>query len=168
MDFSELSVRAEGAYPEPLIPYPNPLEAKKLMNDYGGRDSETTAVMQYTYQSYILHKEFPAYADKLEQIGIVEMGHHELLGLSIAALGSFPVIGGRNAFWNGSFVNYITDLVKLLEADIQGEELAILNYEKTILSLQSESLKQVIERIILDEKQHIVCLKAMLISARNK
>ena len=168
MDFTELSVRAEGAYPEPLIPYPNPLEAKKLMNDYGGRDSETTAIMQYAYQSYILRKEFPAYADKLEEIAIVEMGHHEQLGTSISALGSFPVIGGRNSFWNGSFVNYITDLVKLLEADIQGEELAIVNYEKTILVLQSESLKQMIERIILDEKQHIVVLKAMLICAKSK
>lgn len=168
MDFNELATAADLPYPEPLIPYPNPLEAKKLMNDYGGRDSETTAVLQYMYQSYILNKEFPDYSKAIEKIAIVEMHHHELLGTSIAELGGFPVIGGRNTFWNGSFVNYVTDLVKLLEADIQGEEIAIANYEKTILSLQSESLKQMIERIILDEEQHIIVFKAMLACAKAR
>lgn len=164
MNFEDLSVAADLPYPQPLILYPNPLEAKKLMNDYGGRDSETTAIMQYMYQHYMLKKDYPAYADKLEEIAIAEMHHHDLLGTSIAQLGGFPVIGGRNTFWNGSFVNYVTDIKKMLEADIQGEELAIANYKKTILTLQSEELKAMIERIILDEKQHIVVLKAMLMS----
>ncbi len=166
MDFQDLSAVSDLPYPEPIIPYSNPIEAKKLMNDYGGRDSEPTAIMQYIYQSYILKRDYPEYAAKLEEIAISEMHHHELLGTSIAAYGSFPVIGGRNTFWNGSFVNYVTDLVRLLEADIQGEELAIANYEKTILCLQNDSVKQMIERIIVDEEIHVAILKSMLACAK--
>lgn len=168
MNFEDLSVTADLPYPEPLILYPNPLEAKKLMNDYGGRDSETTAIMQYMYQHYMLKKDYPAYADKLEEIAIAEMHHHDLLGTSIAQLGGFPVIGGKNSFWNGSYVNYINDPIKMLEIDIHGEDLAIANYEKTILVLQNDSIKQLIERIIADEEQHIIVLKAMLDYLKGK
>lgn len=162
MDFSNMKVTVDMPYPEPIIPYKNPNEAKKLMNDYGGRDSETTAILQYMYQSYILEDSYPEISKKIEEIAIIEMHHHEMLGTTIARLGGYPVIGGRNSFWNGSYVNYINDPVKLIEADIQGEELAIVNYEKTILLLQNESIKQMIERIILDEEQHIKVFNAIL------
>ena len=152
MNFSDLSVRKDLPYPEPVIPYPNPVEAKKLMNDYGGRDSETTAILQYVYQSYVLSREFPEFSKKLEEI---------------AAYGSFPVIGGRTAFWNGSYVNYATDLIKLLEYDIQGELCAIENYKNTILCVQNDTLKATIERIIEDEELHVVVLKAMLATAKE-
>lgn len=103
MNFSDLSVRKDLPYPEPVIPYPNPVEAKKLMNDYGGRDSETTAILQYVYQSYVLSREFPEFSKKLAEIAACEMKHQKILGTAIAAYGSFPVIGGRTAFWNGSY-----------------------------------------------------------------
>lgn len=45
-------------------PYPNvenvrknPMDAKKLMNSYGGRNSETGAILTYAYQSYVVKKE---------------------------------------------------------------------------------------------------------------
>ena len=47
-------------------PYPNvenvrknPMDAKKLMNSYGGRNSETGAILTYAYQSYVVKKEHP-------------------------------------------------------------------------------------------------------------
>ncbi len=168
MDFSSLSVISELPYPEPIIPYSNPVEAKKLMNDYGGRDSETTAIFGYAYQSYILSREYPLFSQKLLEIAEVEMRHHKILGTAISAYGSFPVIGGRTAFWNGSYVNYATNLIKLLESDIQGELCAIENYKKTALSLQNQTLKAVIERIILDEELHVTVLKAMLSTAKEE
>lgn len=167
MNFSDLSVRKDLPYPEPVIPYPNPVEAKKLMNDYGGRDSETTAILQYVYQSYVLSREFPEFSKKLAEIAVCEMKHQKILGSAIAAYGSFPVIGGRTAFWNGSYVNYATDLIKLLEYDIQGELCAIENYKNTILCVQNNTLKAVIERIIEDEELHVVVLKAMLATAKE-
>ena len=87
MDFVDLKVTADLPYPETVIPYKNPLEAKKLMNDYGGRDSETTAIMQYIYQAYMLHETEPEIAKKLEEIAVVEMlttKASERLSLSLA------------------------------------------------------------------------------------
>lgn len=80
MNFSDLSVRKDLPYPEPVIPYPNPVEAKKLMNDYGGRDSETTAILQYVYQSYVLSREFPEFSKKLAEIAACEMKHQKSSG----------------------------------------------------------------------------------------
>lgn len=85
MNFSDLSVRKDLPYPEPVIPYPNPVEAKKLMNDYGGRDSETTAILQYVYQSYVLSRDFPEFSKKLQEIAACEMKHQKILGTAIAA-----------------------------------------------------------------------------------
>lgn len=72
MNFSDLSVRKDLPYPEPVIPYPNPVEAKKLMNDYGGRDSETTAILQYVYQSYVLSREFPEFSKNLQRLRLAK------------------------------------------------------------------------------------------------
>lgn len=153
--------RVDLPYPEVVIEHKNPLEGKRLMNDYAGKESETTAIMTYIYQSYVLAETYPEIADALEHIGIAEMTHHELLGTTIARLGNYPVIGGRNQFWNGSFVNYTVDVRKILKIDIEGEEQAIINYEKTIAVLENDSIKRLIERIILDEELHIKILKGL-------
>lgn len=164
MNFEELSVKIDAPYPTPLIPYNNPLEAKKLMNDYSGRDGETTAILQYCYQAYVLKKEYPLYSQKLKEIAMVEMKHHMLLGVTISGLGGFPVIGGKNTFWNGGNINYVGNLKKMIEVDIQSEEVAIYNYKNTLLQIQNADIKSLIDRIILDEQQHIVVFKAMLLN----
>lgn len=46
--------------------------------------------------------------------------------------------------------------------NIAAEEAAILNYERTVLNLRTESVKQLVERIILDEELHIKIFKEML------
>ena len=85
----------------------------------------------------------------------------ELLGEAIVALGGYPIIGGRT-YWNGSYVNYTLDTKKFLRQNILAEENAILNYERTILNLSQDSLKQLLERIILDEELHIKLFKELL------
>lgn len=157
VDLSKYS--AAGEYPT-VDKVREPLEAKKLQNVYSGRESELTAVLQYTFQNYIVENE--ELKDLLEGISINEMKHHELLGEAIAALGGYPVMGGRNYPWSGSFVNYANETKRLLEIDIQGEEQAIVNYEKVILMLTNEQAKALIARIIEDEEKHIQLLTAAL------
>lgn len=156
-------IRLDLPYPEVVIEHKDPSEAKKLMDDYAGKESETTAILTYIYQSYILKDSHPDISKTLESIGISEMFHHELLGTTIARLGNYPVIGGRNTFWNGSFVNYVTDVRKILKVDIAAEKQAIVNYERTIAVLTNDSIKRLIERIILDEELHIKILNEMLL-----
>ena len=54
------------------------------------------------------------------------------------------------------------DPKKYLQQNIVGEETAILNYERTVLNLKTESVKLLLERIILDEELHIKIFKELL------
>lgn len=150
------------------LPYPeveaveNLADSKLLMPDYGGPAGELTAVTTYCFQNYITRKN-KELADALMHVAMVEMHHHELLGETIYKLGGYPVMGGRT-YWNGSFVNYTLDPKKYLQQNIMAEETAILNYERTILNLKTESVKLLLERIILDEEVHIKIFKELLAS----
>lgn len=148
------------------LPYPeltldkNLGDSKILMPSYAGTYSEMTAVMTYTYQHFVSTDQI---ASLLEGISVVEMKHFELLGKAITRLGGYPVIGGRT-YWSGQNVNYTLDPKRFLKQNIIAEETAILNYERAILNLSQDSLKQMLERIILDEEIHIKLFKDCLAS----
>lgn len=148
------------------LPYPelevdkNVAESKLLMPSYAGATSEQTAVMTYCFQSYISIAR-PDFAKALIDIAKCEMKHHSLLGKTIYLLGGYPVIGSRS-YWSGNLVNYTLDPRKYLQQNIIAEESAIINYERTILNLKSESVKMLLERIILDEEVHIETFKELL------
>jgi bacterioferritin len=150
------------------LPYPeievqeNIADSKLLMPSYGGAASEMTAILTYSFQSYISLKT-PELKQTLEGVALNEMHHHKMLGTAIYKLGGYPVMGGRT-YWNGSFVNYTLDPKKFLQQNIMAEETSILNYERTILNLKTESVKLLLERIILDEEQHIKIFKELLIA----
>lgn len=148
------------------LPYPaitveqNQKDAKILMGVYSGACGELTAIMTYAYQSYITQKRHELH-DTLIGIAKVEMHHHSLLGESIYALGGYPVMGARN-YWSGSYADYTLNIQNFLKNDIASEQNAILNYERTMLNIETESVKALIERIILDEQLHIKILTQTL------
>ena len=69
---------------------------------------------------------------------------------------------GARTYWNGSFVTYTLDPRKYLRENILAEQNAIMNYERTILNLSTDSVKMLLERIILDEEVHISVFKQLL------
>ncbi len=148
------------------LPYPqiqvtqNLSQAKLLMPLYAGVSSELTAVLTYCFQSYISTKH-PDIAHAIECIAKVEMLHHKLLGKTIYALGGYPIMGART-YWSGNYANYTLPVKKFLEDDILAEKNTISNYEQTILNIENESVKTLLERIILDEEIHIEVLKSLL------
>ncbi len=150
---------SELPYPE-ITPREDIADAKLLMPSYGGATSELTAILTYAFQSYICY-DIEELKYPLEQIAIVEMRHHELLGTTITKLGGYPIMGNRT-YWNGSFVDYTLEPKKFLEQNIISEETAILNYERTILNLNDDQVKLLLERIILDEEIHIKVFKELL------
>lgn len=149
------------------LPYPeiecaeNLSDGKLLMPSYGGAAGELTAITTYCFQRYVTRDR--EIADALAGIAKAEMHHHELLGNAIVKLGGYPVMGSRT-YWSGSFVNYTLDPKKFLRENITAEETAILNYERTVLALRTESVKMLLERIILDEELHIKIFKDLLSS----
>ncbi len=146
-------------YPE-IEPVENLADSKLLMPSYGGPAGELTAITTYSFQSFVAEKNREL-VDVLEKIAQVEMHHYALLGTAIYRLGGYPVTGGRT-YWSGSYVNYTLDPKKFIMQNIAAEEAAILNYERTVLNLRTESVKQLVERIILDEELHIKIFKEML------
>ncbi len=157
MDLSKYA--SDLPYPEIEVE-PNVAEAKLLMPLYAGAVSELTAILTYTFQQYVTPKH-PEIVETLEGIAITEMRHHELLGKTIFKLGGYPVMGARN-YWNGSLVNYTLNPRKYLRENIVAEENTIANYERTILSLSTDSVKLLLERIILDEEIHVRLFKELL------
>lgn len=143
-------------------PYPNvenvrknPMDAKKLMNSYGGRNSETGAILTYAYQSYVVKKEHPELASMLEQVAVVEMKHHELLGTAIYSLGGLPVVAGRNAYFSAAGLDYSVRAKEFLVRNVREEEAAIREYEALEKTLATPEIRELVKRIVEDELLHV-------------
>lgn len=154
--------KADLPYPDTKITTQSMYEIRLLMPVYGGRESETTAIMTYAYQSYVLKEKYPEIADCLLHIGITEMEHHEMLGLAITMLGGTPYIGGNHSYWQGSYANYSKDLKIILQNDIADEKKAVRDYKEVISTTKMPEIVTMVERIIEDELVHIKTLTSIL------
>lgn len=157
----EYQTRAPQPYPEIKIEIESMPEVRLLMPAYAGKESETTAIMGYIYQHYVLAPEFEEISNVLEKIAITEMTHHDMLGTMIVQLGGTPIIGGNYNYWNGSYVNYTKNPLTIINNDILDEKKAIADYQNIIRKSKYENVKQVIARIILDEEVHIKTLEKL-------
>lgn len=158
-------------YPEIKVESNNEYYAKILMEDYSGLVSEMSAITQYTYQfidKFNFDKEF---YETLENISIVEMKHLEILGKLIKLLGVDPVFKSSNncylTYWSSSYIDYNTNIIKMLEVDIKSEENAINNYIYHISLINDKYIKDILYRIIEDEKKHIECFETLLCKYSN-
>ena len=139
----------------------SPFEVRLLMPVYGGKGSETTAIMGYIFQSYALADKEPEISKCLEQIAISEMRHHDLIGTAIVRLGGIPYIGDNRGDWQGGYVNYTLNVKDMIDADIAGEKSAITAYKDVIKFSKNEEVKAMIARIIKDEEIHIETLESI-------
>ena len=133
-------------------------DARMLQDLYGGRASETTAIIQYCFQSYVLRPTRPELADLLIAIAKVEMRHHELLGQAIFGCGKPPLVASNCCFWSASAVDWSEDAVNILERDIADETRAAQAYERTAKLLHSPSLAALLMRVAEDERLHVALL----------
>lgn len=136
--------------------------AKLLLDDYASSGSELTAVTQYVYASILATKN-PTIAETFLGIGIVEMGHLDLLGDTILALGVKPkYLSAKGKYWNSSVVPYGESTKNRLKLAIEGEKAAIKQYTKHIKEIKNDSIKTLLTQIIADEKLHIQLFKELL------
>lgn len=155
-------------YPEVRVEEENKYYANLLLEDYAGFYSELTAITEYVYQDFSCFKKYPKFANSMSQIAKVEMKHLELLGKTIKLLGVDPKYKFTNnkcnyyEYWNSSFINYDTYIIYMLNSNIIKEEIAIKNYKKHISVIKDKYVKELLYRIIEDEKIHIKCFKELL------
>ncbi|QGU93815.1 bacterioferritin [Clostridium bovifaecis] len=146
-------------YPEIKVLEPNLYYAWLLLDDYAGVVSEFTAINQYLYHHFFFEDIDKELGELLENVSITEMLHMEMLADIIKELGGNPLIRGSYStfgnFWNGSFIHYGTSLCNRLKLDIDSEHKAIDEYNRHIRLIHDPYVREVLERIILDEKVHI-------------
>ena len=154
-------------YPKVQVLRPNIEYAKLLLEDYSGHISELSAITQYVYQKFDKFNVDVEFKETLSSIAMVEMKHLELLGETIKLLGVVPKFIYNNNFnslsyWNGSFVDYTTNIKDMLLSDIKIEQSAIAKYNYDISMIDDEYIKMTLYRIIEDEKEHIKCFEYLL------
>jgi bacterioferritin len=142
-------------YPEIKVEGKNIEYAKMLATSYAGNVSEDTAIHLYMYQSVVLNNK---YSNIFENIAKVEMYHLKLLAKTIELLGLEPkyqIYCDNIIDFNSSYVNYDTNINNILQIDILSESLAIENYKKLIDLIDDKYIKNLLNRIILDEQIHL-------------
>lgn len=156
-----VKVKLDIPYPKVRVEEKNPYYADLLSEDYAGIKGELTAITQYSYQHMEKFSSNIEFSKIMEEIAKAEMIHLELLGKTIKLLGKDPIYSTCEAFrgdcimWNSNFVNYSTDLKDMLKIDISSEEAAIKTYTLHKKLIGDKYIKEMLDRIIMDEKRHL-------------
>lgn len=130
--------------------------ANLLYDNFAGAEGELTAVNQYIYE-HIELKRYESFSKILLSIAIEEMHHLELIGDLIKKLGKKPYYINKNqCIWNAENIKYhFNNVYDMLMFNIDSEKKAILGYKEVIKNTQNRSIKDLLERIILDEQTHL-------------
>ena len=162
-----MKVKLDIPYPKVKVEEKNPYYADLLSEDYAGRTSETTATLLYSYQHFNTFDSNEEFSKIIEEIAIVEMKHLEMLGKTIKLLGREPIYKtceasrGDCVMWSASNIDYSTRLKEMLEVDIREESKAIKIYESHKKLIKDKYIKNMLDRIILDEKRHLEIFKSL-------
>lgn len=131
-------------------------DIRLLTELYSGAHSELTAIMQYVYQSNMLHPFNEKAAHALIEISKVEMHHLTMLGEAIRRMGGNPqyIQPVKKQFWHAGLVNYTCDPCSMLLINLRAELDAVDCYLATAKRVCNRCLAPMLERIALDEKIH--------------
>ncbi len=163
-----MKVKLDIPYPIVRVEEKNPYYADLLSQDYAGEVSETTATLLYSYQHFDTFNSNEEFSKVIEEISFVEMKHLEMLGKTINLLGKKPVYKtcessrGDCVMWTSSNVNYDNEMRDMLKTDIKSEKIAIKNYEHHKELIDDKYIKEMLSRIILDEKRHLEIFETLL------
>lgn len=152
-----MNCRVNKPYPPIKVERKSSKNANFLKHLYASNESELTAILQYSYESFIIGKE--EIRTIVKEISIVEMHHLEILGKTIKLLGEEPIFAENSyceeIYWNSDYVYYDTDLKTILEINIEQEKTAIKNYQMVLNVIDDIYIKEIIKRILEDEYLHL-------------
>jgi len=156
------------------LPYP-PIQVKEknqsyanlLSIDYCGSVSELSAITQYINNENCLFTQNCAMAKTLLGIAVAEMMHLQRLGELISLLGgnvdfTAKQKNGRQKMWTPEYLTIPKNPQKILLADIEAEKGAISQYRLHIKMIDDHFIRDVLERIIMDEEYHIMVLQILM------
>ena len=155
------------------LPYPpiqpnscRPDYARALLSNAGGRNSEMGAVSLYFYNSVVLD---PCYADLarcFHKISVVEMHHLNIFASFANKMGLDPRLWEQtpqgNRYWSPAYNCYPRTPRALVENSLQAELAAIEKYSRQAEIICDDNIRENLNRIILDEQQHVKIFREML------
>jgi bacterioferritin len=163
MEIKDLPYSTGEGFPKIVVDTPDKNTVALLKNLYASCGSETTAILQYIYQSYVVAPKEKEIADILSKIAMTEMHHHEELGRAIVAFGGVPFYTSSQGIpFSARCVYDGTNLKQMLLANINAEAQAIESYNNAIKKVNNESLKQFLTRIVNDEESHKKTFECLL------
>ncbi len=155
MNLKDIKVKIDKPYPE-IVGACDDTMTVSILKNLISRPGELGAVLQYIYQSVVADKTMEEIGGIIEEIGIVEMIHLDLLMHAVTDFGGVPKYeDGQGNYFNTNCINYTTKLKEMLDNNIRAENMAINSYREAIKRVKNESLKNLFSRIIEDEEQHI-------------
>ena len=141
---------------------PNYNFGRMVYDSYSGSYGELTAILQYVYED-ITNKDNSNLERVLMRIAMDEMKHFKILGELLVELGFIPYyMGSRNNKWCSDNVKYkFKSIQEMLSYNIETEKLAIKEYRRLIEMTDCKTIKNILERIIKDEENHIRAFKTL-------
>ena len=153
-------------YPPIEVEVENEYYADLLSIDFTGAVFEFTAINQYVNHEIRLTQDYCNIARTILSISKSEMMHLQMLGKLIILLGSSLSYKAhyckKKHLWTPKYIEYKKHPKDMIIADIEAEEKAIEQYRYHIKKIDDNCIKKVLERIILDEENHIVLFKEAL------
>lgn len=155
MNLKDIKVKIDKPYPE-IVEACDDAMTVSILKNLISRPGELGAILQYIYQSVVADKTMEEIGGIIEEIGIVEMIHLDLLMHAVTDFGGVPKYeDSQGNYFNTNCINYTTKLKEMLDNNIRAENMAINSYREAIKRVKNESLKNLFSRIIEDEEQHI-------------
>jgi bacterioferritin (cytochrome b1) len=158
-------------YPEVRVTEENIDYAKILSCSFAGDESEVSLGMDYFYFYFLLSRENPELAKIMLCFAYDEVLHTQLMGHTVALLGGDPKIGYNNNYgffyWTGEFGNYQKNVRRMIVDGIKGEEAMINQYEAAKETIKDPYIHETIDRIILDNLEHMRILQGELAKVLN-
>lgn len=145
------------------IPYPKLMNIRQniryanlLYDNFAGEKGELTSILQYIYE-YIELNRYDGFSKILLSIATEEIKHLELIGNLIKRLGKKSYYMNRSqSEWKVSNIKYhFTNVYDMISYNIELEKKTIENYKEVVKYTQNKTIKELIERIIMDEQTHL-------------
>ena len=155
------------------LPYPSietksrrPEYAHAMLSNIGSDNSEMTAVSLYFYNSVILNPDYAHFAQCFHEISIVEMHHLNIFAALAYQMGLDPRLWSMQkydtCYWTPAYNEYPREIRRVIENSLKSELAAIQKYTRQAETINDQNIVEILERIILDEQQHVDIFAAML------
>lgn len=155
---------ADQPYPEIKVCNKNARYVPMIIGNFAGPRSEMTAITQYLYYSLVAESDDET-ASVMLGISKVEMHHLYIFGSLVRQLGADPrlwnISNGRRRWWSPGYNKYPNNIKLMIKNAIDDEQLTVKTYTKQIELIADQNIKDILERIIIDEQLHIDILKQM-------